>query len=248
MAHAAALEHPAAEKVDRSFLWRRLHSLSGVLPVGGFLCYHIFENMAALKSPAKYDEMVNAVNTMLPRMYFFGVEMVLLLGPLLFHSLYGLYIAQTGRPNANRYPYGTNWAYWMQRISGYVAFLYLIVHVGVLRVGVTMLGHHLWDAYPGAKEGGLDLVTYNDVAAHLGNTTLMKQVSLGAGPHIFVLYLAGTLLTIYHFTNGLNGFAWTWGISAGRVAFRRVRVVAWILFAALSAATLNILFQMRFGA
>ena len=246
MAHAAALARPASEKVDRSFLWRRLHSLSGVLPIGGFLCYHIFENMAALRSPAAYDEMVNHVNTMLPRMYFFGVELALLIDPILFHALYGLYIAQTGHPNANRYPYGTNWSYWAQRVSGYVALLYLLVHVGVLRVGVTMLGRHLWES-PGVKEGGLDLVTYNDVAAHLGNATLMKQVSAGAGPHIFALYLFGTLFTIYHFTNGLNGFAWTWGIAAGRVAQRRVRAVAWVLFAALSAATLNILFQMRFA-
>jgi hypothetical protein len=68
-----------------------------------------------------------------------------------------------------------------------------------------------------------------------------------AGNHIFVLYLVGTLLTIYHFTNGLNGFAWTWGIAVGRVAQKRVRAVAWILFALLSAGTLNILFKMRFG-
>ncbi|HVE83719.1 MAG TPA: hypothetical protein VND93_12750, partial [Myxococcales bacterium] len=187
MSHAAVLDRPGVEKADRSFLWRRLHSLSGVVPVGGFLCYHIFENMAALKSPAQYDEMVNAVNSMLPRMYFYGVELVLLIGPLLFHSLYGVYIAQTGHSNASRYSYGTNWAYWLQRASGYVAFLYLVVHVGVLRVGVTMLGRHLWEGSPGVREGGLDLVTYRDVAAHLGNTTLMKQVSLGAGPHIFAL-------------------------------------------------------------
>jgi len=31
------------------------------------------------------------------------------------------------------------------------------------------------------------------------------------------------------------------------LAGQSVRAVAWILFAALSAATLNILFQMRFG-
>jgi succinate dehydrogenase / fumarate reductase cytochrome b subunit len=203
--------------------------------------------MAAIKGPEAYDTMVNHVNSMLPRLYFFGVELALILVPLLFHSLYGIYIAMNGQPNVGRYAYGTNWAYWMQRVSGYVAFLYLIVHVGVLRVWVTMMGRHLWDAYPGPVEGGLDLVTYNDVAAHLGNATLMKQASLGAGPHIFALYLAGTLLTIFHFTNGLNGFAWTWGIAAGRVAQRRVRAVAWVLFAALSAATLNILFQMRFA-
>jgi hypothetical protein len=69
--------------------------------------------------------------------------------------------------------------------------------------------------------GGLDLVTYRDVAAHLGN-----PASLG----------------------GLKGFCWTWGIAVGRLAQRRVSQVAWLLFALLSIGTLSILFQMRFGA
>jgi succinate dehydrogenase/fumarate reductase cytochrome b subunit (b558 family) len=246
MAHAASLEQAPADRVDRSFLWRRLHSLSGVLPIGGFLCYHIFENLAAIRGGEPYNEMVQHVNTMLPRMYFYGVEVALILGPLLFHSLYGVYIAATGQPNAGRYAYGTNWAYWAQRVSGYAAFLYVAVHVGVLRFLVTLAGNHL-ARYAGPAEGKLNLVTYDDVAAHLGNPNLIASPSFWAGNHIFALYLVGTLLTIYHFTNGLNGFCWTWGLAVGRVAQRRVRAVAWALFIALSAATLNILFTMRFA-
>ena len=68
-----------------------------------------------------------------------------------------------------------------------------------------------------------------------------------AGDHIFALYLVGTLLTIWHFTNGLNGFAWTWGIAVGRVAQKRGRIFAWVLFALMAVGTLNILFKMRFG-
>jgi succinate dehydrogenase / fumarate reductase, cytochrome b subunit len=229
-----------------SFVWRRLHSLSGVLPVGLYLCYHIFENMSALRGPQPYDEMVNHVNTLLPRGWFYLVEFGVVIGPLLFHSLYGFYVASTGQSNVNAYPYGSNWAYWFQRLTGYVAFLYLIVHVGVLRVMVTFFGQHL-GPYSGPATAKLDLVTYNDVAAHLGNPDLMMVRSWAAGTHIFVLYIVGTLLTIFHFTNGLNGFAWTWGIAVGRIAQKRVKVFGWILFVALSAATLNILFTMRFG-
>jgi succinate dehydrogenase/fumarate reductase cytochrome b subunit (b558 family) len=246
MSEAATL--PASSTpVDRSFLWRRLHSLSGVVPVGGFLVYHLYENMAALSGPQAYDEMVNHVNTMLPRMYFFGVELAGVIVPLLFHSLYGMYIAATGQPNHGRYAYASNWAYWAQRVSGYVAAIYVLVHVGVLRYWITLMGNHLAPGQPTA-EGQLDLVTYADVAAHLGNTHhLVRETALG-GTHIFALYLVGTLATIYHFTNGLNGFAWTWGLAVGRVAQRRVRAFAWVLFVAMAAATLNILFTMRFGA
>jgi hypothetical protein len=55
MAEAASLDRPIESgQVDRSFLWRRPHSLSGVLPLGGFLCYHLFENLAALRGPTPY--------------------------------------------------------------------------------------------------------------------------------------------------------------------------------------------------
>ncbi|MFZ5467887.1 MAG: succinate dehydrogenase [Myxococcota bacterium] len=240
MADAATVD-TSSSKVDRSFLWRRLHSLTGVLPVGGFLVFHLYENLAALKGPAAYDAMVTQVNSMLPKPYFMGLELGGVLLPLLFHSLYGIYIASTGQPNVGRYAYGSNWAYWAQRFSGYVAFIYILVHVGVLRFFVTLGGNHL-------ASGGGELVTYNDVAAHLGNPRYLFVDTMLAGNHIFALYLLGTLLTIYHFTNGLNGFAWTWGLAVGRKAQARVRLATWALFAALSVATLNILFTMRLSA
>jgi succinate dehydrogenase / fumarate reductase, cytochrome b subunit len=246
MAESATLPETAAEKPDRSFLWRRLHSLSGVLPIGAYLVFHIYENMAALKSPAAYDEMVGRVNEIIPRPYFYGLEMGVIIIPILFHALYGVYIAGTGQANVGRYAYGPNWAYWMQRVSGYVAFLYLIVHVGVLRYVITLAGKHL-APYDGPEPGGLNLVTYSDVAAHLGNPNHMWVASPLAGDHILAIYVVGTVLTIYHFTNGLNGFAWTWGLAVGRVAQRRVRLFAWGLFVLLSAITLNILYVMRFG-
>ncbi|MBI3183110.1 MAG: hypothetical protein HYZ28_13310 [Myxococcales bacterium] len=244
MAEALAAEQPSEH--ERSFLWRRLHSLSGVLPIGAFLLYHIYENMTALRGPAVYNEMVSHVNTMLPRPYFYGLELAVIVLPILFHALYGIHIAATGRPNVGRYGYPSNWAYWAQRVSGYVAFLYLIVHVGVLRLIVTLAGVHL-APYEGPAHGQLDLVTYADVAAHLGNPTHAFVSSPLAGNHMFAIYLVGTVLTIWHFTNGLLGFCWTWGLSVGRVAQMRVRWLSWLLFFALSAATLHILFVMRFG-
>jgi succinate dehydrogenase / fumarate reductase, cytochrome b subunit len=249
MAHAATSAEGSLVRGigDRSFWLRRLHSLSGVLPVGAFLCYHLFENLSALRGAEAYNEMVNHVNTMLPRQYFFGLELVGIVLPLAFHSLYGIYVASTGSSNSSRYAYGSNWAYWFQRLSGYVAFVYILVHIGVLRVAVTLAGQHL-APYAGPTEGKLDLVTYADVAAHLGNPVHQATRSWMAGDHMFALYLVGTLATIWHFTNGLNGFCWTWGLAAGRQAQRRVQLVAWLLFGALSVATLNILFKMRFGA
>lgn len=244
MAEAAALDQPLVEK-DRSFLWRRLHSLSGMLPLGLFLLFHIYENMTALRGAEAYNQGVEHVNTLLPRPYFLGLELFLLGVPILFHALYGGYLAGTGKSNVGRYGYSSNWAYWFQRVSGYVAFLYLIVHVGVLRLIVTLGGNHLANVKP--AEGQLDLVTYADVAAHLGNPTYAFVQSPLVGDHIFLLYLVGTVVTIWHFSNGLIGFSWTWGLAVGRVALQRVRVISWALFLALSWATLHTIFAMRFS-
>lgn len=246
MAHAAAADSTALPETSRSFALRRLHSLTGVIPVGGFLAFHIFENLSALKGPAAYDVMVNDVNSMLPRTYFYGLELFGIILPLAFHSLYGIWLSVTGKPNVGRYAYGANWLYVLQRASGFVAFAYILVHVGVLRYFVTLMGNHL-GRYTGPVEaGGLDLVTYSDVAAHLGNASYATTQSWMTAPWMFGFYVIGTLFTIFHFTNGLNGFAWTWGLAVGRKAQRNVRLVAWGLFALLGAATLNILWVMRF--
>jgi succinate dehydrogenase / fumarate reductase cytochrome b subunit len=243
-ATAVAGTHSARE--DHSFLWRRLHSLSGVVPVGLFLCYHLYENMAALRGPAAYDEMVQHVNLLLPRPFFYALELVGIILPLLYHSLYGVWVAFTGKPNVGRYAYSNNWSYLLQRASGVVALVFILVHVGTLRTWVTLMGNHL-AAVDAPGPGGLDLVTYKDVAAHLGNPQSLAVQSVIAGDHILVLYVLGTLFTIYHFTNGLKGFCWTWGIAVGRLAQRRLVVVGWLLFAAMAAATLSILWRMRFG-
>jgi succinate dehydrogenase / fumarate reductase cytochrome b subunit len=190
--------------------------------------------------------MVNHVNTMLPRGFFYGLELVTIVLPLAYHALYGVWVAVTGRPNVGRYAYAGNWGYLTQRITGVIALLFLLVHVGTLRTWVTLLGNHL--APVPVDPGGLDLVTYRDVAAHLGNPASLGVQSILAGDHILALYVLGTLCTIWHFTYGLKGFCWTWGIAVGRRAQRRVTVVAWLLFAVLSIATLSVLFQMRFGA
>ena len=246
MAHAAAADSTALQYGSRSFILRRLHSLSGVVPVGGFLVFHLFENLAALRGPAAYDAMVQDVNSLLPRPYFFGLELFGILLPLAFHAFYGVYLAATGQPNVGRYAYGANWLYVLQRVSGFVALVYILVHVGVLRFFVTLMGNRL--AHPPAAGDGsaMDLVRYADVAAHLGNGHYAAVDTWMTAPWMFAVYVVGTLFTLFHFTNGLNGFAFTWGIAVGRRAQRNVRLVCWALFVVLGAATLNILWAMRF--
>ena len=68
----ATANHPAAPKLTQgvqplraaqgnSFLWRKLHSLLGVIPIGAFLVEHLLSNFEALKGPAAYAANIAAL-------------------------------------------------------------------------------------------------------------------------------------------------------------------------------------------
>ncbi len=66
-----------------SFFWRRLHSLSGIIPVGVFLAEHMISNAAATNGPADYNATVKFL-TSVP--FLVAVEWVGIFIPILFHA------------------------------------------------------------------------------------------------------------------------------------------------------------------
>jgi succinate dehydrogenase / fumarate reductase, cytochrome b subunit len=77
-----------------SFLLRRLHSLSGIVPVGAFLFEHVLiSNATAISGPDAYARQVSFSGN-LPLVFFlelFGIWL-----PIAFHALYGFYIWYRG--------------------------------------------------------------------------------------------------------------------------------------------------------
>src|SRR2546423_8996578 len=74
---------------DTSYLLRKLHSLSGLIPVGAFLAEHFWSNSAALVSAQKYNDVSQELQTIPFRPL---VEWVAIFLPILFHGGYGIYI------------------------------------------------------------------------------------------------------------------------------------------------------------
>src|ERR1700689_4044195 len=72
-----------------SFIWRRLHSLLGVVPIGAFLLEHLLSNFEALKGPIAYGQQVKFLNS-LPLVRV--LEWVFIFLPLLYHAFYGVWI------------------------------------------------------------------------------------------------------------------------------------------------------------
>ena len=115
-----------ATRPETDYLLRKLHSLSGILPVGAFLAEHFWSNSAALVSPDKYDSVSQELQTIPFRLV---VEWAVIFLPILFHGGYGVYIWWRGKSNVSQYPWVGNWMYTLQRYTGLVAFAYIGWHL-----------------------------------------------------------------------------------------------------------------------
>src|SRR6202007_1125999 len=85
-----------------SFLLRRLHSLSGIVPIGAFLVEHFVSNAYATNGPHAYATHIKFLNS-LPFVPF--LEWGLIYLPILYHALYGIFIWYRGKSNVIAYPW-----------------------------------------------------------------------------------------------------------------------------------------------
>ena len=136
----------------------KLHSLSGLIPIGAYLVEHFFENSYALVSPEKYDFICQKLETVPWRI---PIEFLFIWAPILFHGGYGLYIWWSGKSNAMGHPWMANWMYVLQRWTGILAFLFIGYHVWTER----FLSH--------GKS------TYDDVARMLSDPLLVAVYVVG---------------------------------------------------------------------
>ncbi|MFC4767514.1 succinate dehydrogenase cytochrome b558 subunit [Effusibacillus consociatus] len=115
---------------QKDFWFRRLHSLTGVLPVGLFLVFHLFTNAKATKGAEHYNEAVLGIQG-LP---FLGViEFLFIFLPLLYHGVYGMYIAMTSGYNSGQFSWFRNQMFVWQRITGVITFIFVVWHLWTTR-------------------------------------------------------------------------------------------------------------------
>ncbi len=110
---------------DNLFL-RRLHSLTGALLLGAFLVFHIYANSYGLEGAGPYDEHVAALRS-LP--YLHVMEWAFIFLPLIYHAVYGLGIWYTGENNFPQYAYARNALYFLQRVTGFIALVFVVYHI-----------------------------------------------------------------------------------------------------------------------
>ena len=201
-----------------SFVLRRLHSLSGIIPVGAFLFEHILiSNATAIGGPEAYANQVAFLGG-LPLVTFlelFGIWL-----PIAFHALYGFYIWLRGDGNSISYPWMGNWMYTAQRWTGGIAFAYIVWHTYTMRfTGVDL------HAYPNASFG--------KVQGEVFQTPL------------FLFYVIGLIAASWHFAYGIWLFCAKWGIISGEKARKRFLVLCLAFFFLLTGVGLASLTSFR---
>ncbi|AAP11428.1 succinate dehydrogenase cytochrome B558 [Bacillus tropicus] len=187
----------------REYTFRKWHSLMGVIPVGVFLTQHLIVNNFATRGAEAFNKAAGFME-LLPFRY--ALEIFIIFLPILYHAIYGLYIAFTAKNNAVSYGYFRNWMFVFQRISGIVTLIFISWHVWETRIQ-AMLG----------KE-----VNYDMMADILNN------------PAMFAFYLVGVVSTIFHFANGLWTFCISWGITVSPRSQRISTYVTLAIFLGLS--------------
>lgn len=212
---SATLPDPAGSSffVRHEFAIRRLHSLSGIVPLGAYMVVHLATNASLLNGTATFQRavyMIHSLGGMLPL-----VEWGFIFIPLLFHAIVGIWITKTGQFNDDRYKLAGNKRYKWQRITGLIAFAFLMVHVFHL---------HGWFHFApwfalGEKYGFALFRPYNAAS------TLALAMDGYLWP---TFYLVGVLACVYHLANGLWTAGITWGLWVSAAAQKRASKVSMV--------------------
>ena len=212
MATAAPVSNETTKQSSRlrdPYLWHRLHSASGIFPIGFFLLQHLIANSYVLRGERAYNTVIGVYGG-LP--FTAVLEVVLIYIPILYHSIYGIWITAYGKPNVGAYGYGRNWLYFLQRVSGVIAFFYIGYHVYYTSLQKYIL---TWQHNPDPDS----VIRYSSMAHQMAN------------PWHFVIMAIGIVATVFHFTNGIWNFCIRWGITISARSQRLTSYACWSLFA-----------------
>ncbi|HJV44430.1 MAG TPA: succinate dehydrogenase cytochrome b558 subunit [Bacillota bacterium] len=186
---------------DRHFFNRKLHSLLGVIPVGAFLIIHLYTNFLAHYGRERFTSQVKLMED-IP--FLAIVEIVFILLPLLYHAVYGLYIAFQAKHNVNNYGYFRNMMFFLQRVTGIITLIFVVWHIWQTRIQIAI--------------GSVKPEGFYDIMVHVFQNGGM-----------IAFYVLGLLSATFHFSNGMWSFLVSWGITVGPRA-QRISTYVWMVF------------------
>ena len=195
------------------------------------MCVHLAVNASVLNGPETFQNNVYAIHALdklLPL-----VEWVFIFIPILFHAIVGVAIVAGGLPNSGQYRYGANIRYTLQRVTGIIAFVFILYHV------FHMHGwFHFEPWLSGVAEplGGAQFKAFN--APTTAGIALQNIV-------VVLLYAIGILASVFHLANGVWTMGITWGVWTTPASQAGALKVCAALGVVLAAVGLSGLFGMR---
>ncbi|WP_058302347.1 succinate dehydrogenase cytochrome b558 subunit [Gorillibacterium timonense] len=198
-----------------SYYYRKIHSLLGVFPVGFFLLEHLITNYSAYNEG--HEGFIQKIEWINKLPLLLGMEILFIWLPILYHGIYGMYVAFTAKNNVKSYGYYRNILFMLQRVTGVITLIFIGWHVYETRIQLA-LGN----------------VTHDQLGVQM-HEIVTQPVS-------YALYIIGTLAASFHFTNGMWSFLVSWGITVGPRA-QKVSGYIWfglfIVMAVMFVLTLN---------
>ena len=213
------------------FLIRRLHSLSGLIPVGAYMVVHLATNASVINGADTFQRNVYAIHS-LGRLLPY-VEWGFIFLPILFHAIVGVVIVAGGLPNSNQYRYGPNIRYTLQRYTGMIAFVFIVLHVGHFH---GWFHNEAWLNNVVRPLHGAQFRAYNATST----TGLALQFWAAVA-----LYLIGIAACVFHLANGVWTMGITWGVWTSEKAQARAGVFCSALGVGLMVLGCAALFGMR---
>lgn len=194
-----------------NFFLHKLHSLTGVVPVGFYMVQHLTLNSFTLAGPDRFNGVIGFFES-IPKHLLLTLEIVGIWVPLLFHAVYGTYIASRAKNNyfSEKYRWSQNRMFFLQRASGIVAFLFLVYHI-ITTTGAKYLN-------------GPKVIEY----------AAFQEKLTSYGYLFFVVYLIGVLACSYHLCYGLWNFCIRWGITVSEKSQVTVQKISAALFVAIT--------------
>ncbi len=194
-----------------NFFWHKVHSLTGIIPIGFYMVQHLSLNSFSIGGPDKFNGVINFFES-IPKHFLLILEIVAIWLPLLFHAVYGVFIANRSQGNyfSSKYGWSQNRMYTYQRYSGIFLLFFLAYHVATTTVAKYLTGN-------------AEVIKFD--AWH---DKLMQ-------PWWLALYLLGVLAASYHLAYGIWNFCIRWGITISEKAQQSVQKFSLVAFIALTA-------------
>ena len=189
------------------FLIRRLHSLSGLIPVGAYMVVHLTTNASIMNGPKAFQNLVYQIHSLgniLP-----VIEWAFIFLPILFHAVLGVVIIFGGKTNTSNYSYTANWRYTLQRITGMLAFFFIAYHVLHMH---GIIHAEAWIQF-------VETMGMAQFAPYNAASTVAE--SFQGNMLVPLLYFVGIVSCVFHFANGLWTMGITWGVWTSPAAQQR---------------------------